>query len=683
MPAKTMNKRMLRKPYNEWKRLIVPTIYFIAVIYYLELFFKVYCFHEVTLQGAVFTLLFTIPVAVVFGWICGSSKNGKGGRRILCCTALIALWVGAQTVYFHMFKTFLTIFSITKMSMVAGAFGNMAAGELYKNWFPILMIALPVVVTFLVHTRIMPNADVPKHGRRKWLFLAIGTYLCAVLITLFSGSGVVSMRYLYLKAAAPELEVRNFGIFTQTQLEIRRVLFGILPDAVDFRVAQRLETDLHSPTRGDSGHPGKAPGNYDRARYNVMEIDFEALKDQAERDENVMMMDMHDYFSTLEPTKKNDWTGYFAGKNLVWIVAEGFCSLAVDPQRTPTLYQMTQQGFQFNQFYTPLWGVSTSDGEYVTTTGLIPKPGVWSYSESSDNYMPFAFGNQFRQLGYTAQAYHDFEYTYYDRNLSYPNMGYDYYGLGNGLELEEVWPPSDLEMMEKIVPQFVDEAQFMVYCLTVSGHLNYSYEENAMARRHWDTVADLPYSDAVKAYLASQVELELAVKSLVEQLQAVGKLEDTVIVISGDHYPYGLNDEQYSELLGHEVDPVFEIYESSLILWNSEMTNPVPVDKYCSSLDIMPTLSNLFGLMYDSRLMAGHDILSDTPGLVIFSDYSFLSETDRYNAKENLFVMADGSEADKEYIEGRIGLVQNQFAYSAAILENDYYRILFEPPQDA
>lgn len=108
--------------------------------------------------------------------------------------------------------------------------------------------------------------------------------------------------------------------------------------------------------------------------------------------------------------------------------------------RTPTLWKLSHEGIICDNFYTPLWGVSTSDGEYVTTTGLIPKSGVWSYSESSDNAMPFAFGHQFQALGYRTMAFHDYLYTYYDRNLSHPNMGYEYYGIGNGLELEEVFP---------------------------------------------------------------------------------------------------------------------------------------------------------------------------------------------------------------------------------------------------
>ena len=410
----------------------------------------------------------------------------------------------------------------------------------------------------------------------------------------------------------------------------------------------------------------------------VMEIDFEALM---ERDQDhPMLTDMHEYFSKVEPTAENQWTGRFAGKNLIWVVAEGFSTLAMDPQRTPTLWKLSHEGIICDHFYTPLWGVSTSDGEYVTTTGLIPKSGVWSYSESSDNYMPFGFGTLFKDLGYRTLAYHDYLYDYYDRNLSHPNMGYEYYGIGNGLDMEideENFPPSDQEMMEKIVPQFVDEDQFMVYCLTVSGHLKYDYERNSMARRHWNQVSDLGYSEAVTAYLACQMELELAMESLVNQLEEAGKLDDTVIVLSADHYPYGLTDEEYSELLGHEVDPVFEIYKNTLILWSAEIDEPVHVDKFCSSLDVMPTLANLFGLEYDSRLIMGRDILSDEPGLVIFSNYSFITDKGRYDSTTDTFEMWDRSEPDPDYVAERLSEVQNRVAYSASILDNDYYRVVF------
>ena len=113
------------------------------------------------------------------------------------------------------------------------------------------------------------------------------------------------------------------------------------------------------------------------------------------------------------------------------------------------------------------------------------------------------------------------------------------------------------------------------------------------------------------------------------------------------------------------------------------MEEQVVVEKYCSSLDVMPTLANLFGLSYDSRLMAGRDILSDSPGLVIFSNYSFLDEVGAYNSVTDQFTCWDGSTPDESYVSEQVATVQNRVAYSAAILDQDYYRIVLNGPAKA
>ena len=666
-----------------WGRLAIPSLFFIGVIYYEELFLKLYCFRSITLTGALFTLLFTLPVGLLLGLLCGGVSPRRGQLLLPACTALVSLWLGSQAIYYHLFKTFLTIFSVTKMAMVAGAFGNMAATEVLLNWFPVLMMAIPVVLAVLFRKKLVPTEPEVRGLRLRWAALAIAIQLAAMGIVMLCGGGVLSLRYIYTQAATPELEAQNFGMMTQTQLEIRRVLFGIEPDDPAKRTLEKRRRPLPYPEQEPA-----VPTPPSEESYHVMDIDFDAL---ASQEEDETLLAAHHWFAKRQPTAKNEWTGYFKGKNLVWIVAEGFSTQAMDPVRTPTLWQLSHQGFVCDHFYTPLWGVSTSDGEYVTTTGLVPKSGVWSYSQSSGNYMPFALGTQFRKGGYRTFAFHDYLYDYYDRNLSHPNMGYEYYALGQGMEEADIipaedlaagtlFPPSDQMMMEKIVPMFAGEDQFMVYCLTVSGHLNYTLEENAMSARHWDEVKDLPYSDPVKCYLASQMELELAVRSLMDQLAEAGKLEDTVIVLSADHYPYGLTDEEYSELLGHPVDPVFEIYENSLILWSADMEEPVHIDKYCSSLDVMPTLSNLFGLEYDSRLVMGEDILSDRPGLVIFSNYSFISPTGYYNSTTDQFTRWDGQEPDLDAVASLVAEVQNRVAYSAVILDYDYYRTALNGP---
>lgn len=659
--------------WSRWQRLLVPSLFFAGVIYYEELFLKLFCFHAVTPVGALFTLLFTLPIAILLGLLCGGVAPRKGRVLLPAMTLLLSVWMGAQSIYYHLFKTFLTAFSLTKMGMVAGAFGDMAVGEILLNWFPIAMMAVPFGLAVVFRRRLIPEeGPMSRRMGARWALLAAVVQLAAMGIVMCCGGGSMSLRFIYLQAAVPELEVQNFGMLTQNQLELRRVLFGITPEDQSLRKGQALH--LYRP----ASEPVEVESaEYSSADYHILDIDFDRLIAE-ETDEDLLQM--HTYFSQQVPTAKNEWTGYFQGKNLIWIVAEGFCTLAMDPERTPVLYEMAHSGFVFDHFYTPLWGVSTSDGEYTTTTGLIPKSGVWSYSQSAGNYMPFGFGNQFSQLGYRTMAFHDYLYTYYDRDKSFPNMGYEYYALGHGLELEEIWPPSDLEMMEEIVPMFVDEEQFMVYCLTVSGHLNYTYEENAMSRRHWDEVAGLPYSEGPKAYLACQMELELAMESLLTQLEEAGRLDDTVIVLSGDHYPYGLTDEEYSELLGRQVDPNFEIFQNTLILWNAQMEEPVRVEKLCSSLDVMPTLANLFGLEYDSRLMAGRDILSDEPGLVIFSNYSFLTEEGAYNSVLDEFRSWDGSPPDEAYVQSQIAEVQNRVAYSAMILDHDYYRVALNGP---
>ena len=673
--------------WTKWRPLAVPSLFFLAVIYYEELFLKIYCFHALTVQGAVFTFLFTLPAALLLGLLCGGVSPKRGQILLPICIGLISLWIGSQVVYYHMFRAFLTIFSLTKMAMVAQSFGEMAVGNVLANWFPILMMCVPSILAITFRKRLVPGpAQAQALGRclrLRWAAMAAALQLAAMGLVLLCGGGVLSLRYIYFRAATPELEVQNFGVFTQTQLEACRVLFGIKPDAPDS--SAEPAPDKAPPDLEPSAPPEDTPPPdssvllpESASRYHILPIDFDVLI-QNETDDGLKRA--HLWFSQRPPTPKNLWTGYFEGKNLIWIVAEGFSTLAMDPQRTPTLWKLSHQGFVFDNFYAPLWGVSTSDGEYVTTTGLIPKSGVWSYSLSSENDMPFALGTQFRQNGYSTFAFHDYLYNYYDRDKSHPNMGYDYYAIGQGLELEEVWPPSDLEMMEKIVPMFVNEDKFMVYCLTVSGHLNYTLESNAMSARHWESVADLPYSEEVRCYLAAQMELELALESLLRQLDEAEKLDDTVIVLSADHYPYGLTDEQYSELFGHTVDPVFEIFQNTLILWSGDMEGTaVHVDKYCSSLDVMPTLSNLFGLDYDSRLIMGSDILSSADPLVIFANYSFVNGEGYYNSITDQFTRWDGSEPDLDEVAGMIAEVQNRVAYSSTILDTDYYRLVLKGP---
>ncbi|MBQ3135267.1 MAG: sulfatase-like hydrolase/transferase [Oscillospiraceae bacterium] len=672
MSCNVLSRPAWRTRMRRWQRLAKPSLFFFLSLVYQEFFLKLYCFRVIPVRGLIVTALFTVPIALLLGLWCAAVKPKTGQRVLLIVTAVLCVWLASQAVYYRLFETFMSLSSLVRTPMVAGEFGGMALGNILKSWFPILMLSIPFVGAVVGRRWLLDGANPRRRDAVQWATAALMVQMAITLLILHVNSGPVTLYHIYQQSDAAELMVTNFGVLTNTRRELIRIVFGARAESV---------LDPENGSLGSSGSKSEVQEQPPRPILNendwVMDIDFDAL---IAEEEDPDLLAMHEYFASVEPTEKNEWTGYFKDKNLIWIVGEAFSTLALDPELTPTLCRLSQEGFVFNNFYTPLWGLSTSDGEYVTTTGLIPKAGTWSYLQSAENDMPFGFGHRFKARGYRTLAYHNNTYTYYGRDESYPNMGYEYYGVGNGLNVARTSPASDLEMMEKSLPQYLYEDRFMVYYLTFSGHLNYNREQNDMSAKHWDLVDDRTLTEGPKAYLASQVELDRAVGYLLEQLRAAGKLDDTVIVLSGDHYPYGLQDEEISELLGHPVDPDFEKYESTLILWNSEMKQPVQVDKYCSSLDVMPTLANLFDLEYDSRLLAGRDILSDAPGLVIFSNYSFLSERGSYRFPQEQFTpWEEGRPDDEAYVARTIQDVRDRFRFSALILDEDYYRHLFAP----
>jgi len=207
--------------------------------------------------------------------------------------------------------------------------------------------------------------------------------------------------------------------------------------------------------------------------------------------------------------------------------------------------------------------------------------------------------------------------------------------------------------------------------------MNYSFTGNMMSYKNREAVADLPYSNEVKAYIACQIELDKALEELIRRLEEAGVADRTVIALSADHYPYGWEKEKYDELAGHEVDPYFEIYRNNFILWSKGMTENVIIEEPCSSLDIIPTLLNLFGFKYDSRLLMGQDILSDAPPLVILSNRSFITDKIMYNTETGEVTYLTDEPLPEGYLENMIKTVKNKFTVSKNILQLDYYNYVF------
>ena len=207
-------------------------------------------------------------------------------------------------------------------------------------------------------------------------------------------------------------------------------------------------------------------------------------------------------------------------------------------------------------------------------------------------------------------------------------------------------------------------------------------EDNPVAKMNADAVADLDYSEPVRAYIACHLELEKAMAYLMEQLELAGKLEDTVIVMTSDHFPYGLKD-QFNELAGRKVDTAFGIYENAFICWSAGMEDPIEIDTPCCTVDILPTIFNLFNIEYDSRLLVGQDVLDPSvEHIAILHNGSFITDKVKFHASKNkVTYLVDESLVPEGYVDAVIKIVQNRFTISSAILNNDYYRVVFKPDE--
>ena len=635
-------------------------IYFILFIIYQEFVFSCLIYKEFP-SSFWLVVLFSIPIAIVLN-ILSSLFKEKGNKIITyVITIFLSILFGAQIVYYSMYESILSFYSILNGGQVT-EFMDVIFDMILRNWYGILLFMIPILVLIVLHKKkiITFERQTLKITLIKIIALALVQLIAILCVNFIKPDDIYSNKNLYYNTHVPKLTANRMGFLTAMRLDFQRFAFGF---------EENLCVEVSA----------NAKKNTEVEEYNITQIDFDKLIEN-EKDETIK--EMHEYFSEQEPSNKNEFTGMFEGKNLIVLVGESFSSLAIREDLTPNLYKLYNEGFQFDNFYTPIFPVSTADGEYITDTSLIPKEGVWSFFEVIGNYMPYSYANVFEKLGYSSNAYHNHTATYYHRDKYINTMGYDsYLAVGTGLEDRmdtSNWPNSDYEMIDVTINDYINNDKFLAYYMTVSGHLNYTKSGNAMVYRNWDAVKDLPYSDKAKSYLAANIELDKAVGRILDELEKTGKLEDTVIVISGDHYPYGLTLDEINELSTYERDDTFEKYRMPLLIWSGSMEEPIKVEKLGSSLDILPTVLNLFGVEFDSRLLMGRDILSDSDPLVIFSDRSFITDKGKYNAVTEKFIANDGIKIEDAYIEEINNIIYKKFEISRLILENDYYRKVFQ-----
>ena len=655
------------------------TLFFPASILYLELILRLWSDKPFWGLGFLYMILF----ACAAGLIC-TVLFGIGTQRVRkivgwVLLSIITLVFIIQLGFYSIFRSYVEVGALNLAGDVLSEFFLETLRSIVVVVLPGLMMLLPLVCYGVF--RIWKQNTYSNRGLLLTLVIALTLHIGAVASIVTNDSGILSQRSIYRESFTLNLAVENFGLVTGMRLNIQYTLFG-RPERDLSEILDLLEqkTPEETPSVHEPYEPIDEPEEIEEEPidfgYNVLEIDFDALIENTTNNE---ILEMHQFFSNRQPTARNEFTGMFEGKNLIWIVGEAFHHLAVHPEATPTLYRLSQEGFIFPNFYTPDTGFSTMGGEFATLTSLIPASHN-SFPNTARNYMPFAFGNMFRARDYETFAWHNHTFTFNQRHLTHPNLGYTWVALGNGLDITRVWPASDLEMAQATVDHFIDLPHFHVYYLTVSGHLEYNFGGNNMAMRNRHYVEDLPYTTAGRAYLATQIELDRMIAYIIDRFYEAGRLDDIVIALSSDHYPYGLTHAEMADLAGAPLEePIIDAHHSPFIIWSATMEEPIVVESFSSFYDVVPTLANLFGLPFDSRLFMGVDLLSDATPFVPFASRSWISQYGRFNSRTGEFrthAHIDPYSIPENHAQMMQALFHLLEIQSERIIRHDYYRIV-------
>ncbi len=641
---------------------------FPVVVFYFEIIFHISTVGNRIDVSYFYMALFSVSFGAIGYLLTSICKNEKANYYITA--TVLGLTAVMYLVFYFIYKQFKIVYDLNTVLGGAGdAVGGFQADIIrlifcFDGIFKILLYFAPVIA-FIILGR--------KHIRPRQA-CAFVRVAAAVLMVVFYLLGILFVSLgrnanLYKKEYEFNMAVGRFGLLTGLRLDAQQLLFG--GGKGDFETEQ---TDTPAPDTKPK------PIVYED---NKMDLDFS-------KPCSGTIKELNEYVQSLTPSKQNKYTGLFKDKNLILISAEAFSAEVIDPELTPTLYRLLTKGINFTDYYQPA-SAGTTGGEYQNIFGMLPTAGGKSFKNTAKHLNYLTMGSQLDRLGYYGRAFHNNSYTYYSRNETHINLGYShgFMGYGNGMEqyVQNLWPQSDLEMFKGTLPTYIDNEKFNVYYMTVSGHSGYSRSGNMMTAKNWDRVAHLSYSDAVKGYLAANLELEDAMAYLVSELEAKGKADDTVICLTTDHFPYGLdtngilgNMPNLSELYGYDVKTIFQRDHSALIMWcgSLEDEEPIIVDEPTFSLDILPTLSNLFGLEFDSRLMPGRDVFSDAEAIVFNASYGWKTELGTYDSASGGFTKKDADTVVPEgYVDRIKTIVRNKMRFCTGALNTDYYRYLF------
>ena len=618
--------------------------------------------------GVVFCAFSFGALILLLSTIFGNSKTN--GWIFFVLIELITLFFLIEFFCNQTYNTFMNVNAVTNgAGNVVTEYWGIVMSVIKNGLLTIFLYHIPsiAILVFCIRKQFRPQRN---------LMTSISMVVFAAVL-FFSSESAMTLKpfaaekytynYMYNDA------VHAFGLTHGTWLDIKYGIAGVPDPPLDTRDNTQNNTD-------------------DDMERN--ELNF-AWNQITAATEDSTIQNLFNIVKNQKGSNKNEYTGLFEGKNLVILAVESMSKEMITEQFFPLMYRMMTKGIVFEDYYVPSWGGSTSTGETAILTGLIPMYNLDTIQMTIGSDNSYTMASMLTdQRNYFTAAYHNGAPGYYNRSVTHPSLGFSKFDANDSAManyLNYMVPPSDLEMLQYIGDDIKGKDPFYIYAMTYSGHGNYSFEwgANQMGWKNHELLAGTPLydDDILGGYISCSMELELGLEEFVKVLEQRGELDDTVFVLSSDHYPYFLQEplawggEDYTKYLyGYQYSNCFERDHSALIIWSPclEEMDPIVVSEPTSQIDILPTLLNLFGLDFDSRIFAGRDVLSDSLGIAIWADSSWKTPEGYYLASKGEFKLYENSsvtDADA-YFDQMQSLVRNKIYLSRNFITEDFYKYL-------
>lgn len=402
----------------------------------------------------------------------------------------------------------------------------------------------------------------------------------------------------------------------------------------------------------------------------------------------------------------NNYTGIFEGKNVIAIHAESLQAFTIGlefngKEVTPNINKLIKKSMYFSDFYAQVGVGTSSDTEFTYATSLLPSNnGTVFVNYYNDKFVTIQ--NLLKNKGYYVFSMHGNVGDFWNRQAMHTNMGYDKFYSKSSFVIDEEYGLglSDKSFFRQVVPMIKDidesiEGPYYGTLITLTNHTPwkdaYKYSDFDVSMStviNGENVRkDYLEGTSMGNYIKSVNYMDDAIGNFLEEMDKNGLLDNTVIVIYGDHdarlgksqFNYMYNYDPISEKIKTEDDSDYiefndYDYELSrrvpLIIWSKDMENNMEIDTPMGMIDVLPTLGNMLNIY--NKYSLGKDIMSinKEDGIIVFKDGSYITDKIYYSAKNgeaytisNGIITDDYIEKHSEYADRIIDISNNIITY--------------------